>query len=82
MKIPKKFFENYYYNFFDYHLIERKHVLIQQNEINDNVYVLRNGEYSMSFYGNIIDLNNVIILFKLLYLTLNSFNEFSNFYGE
>ena len=64
MKIPKKFFENYYYNFFDYHLIERKHVLIQQNEINDNVYVLRNGEYSMSFYGNIIDLNNVIISLK------------------
>ena len=64
MKIPKKFFENYYYNFFDYHLIERKHVLIQQGEINENVHVLRNGEYSMSFFGNIIDLNNVIISLK------------------
>ena len=62
--IPRSVFENHYYNFFKYIPKERNCIIIKENESINKVFVLKSGEFALSTYKSIYELNELIILYK------------------
>ena len=62
--IGKSIFENSYYNFFNYEHNERGTSIINEIEPINKVYIIRNGDCSLSTYKSIYELNELIIIYK------------------
>ena len=62
--IRKSVFENSYYNFFNYEHNERGTSIINETEPINKVYIIRNGDCSLSTFKSIYELNELIIIYK------------------
>lgn len=62
--ISRYVFEKKYFNFFKYKKCERNEILVKENEKNENMFFIINGEFELSTSRNIVEVNNLIIQYK------------------
>lgn len=70
--ISRYVFEKKYFNFFKYKKCERNEILVQENEKNENMFFIINGEFELSTSRNIVEVNNLIIQYKKTLISLQN----------
>ena len=58
--ISRYVFEKKYFNFFKYKKCERNEILVKENEKNENMFFIINGEFELSISRNIVEVNNLV----------------------
>ena len=76
--ITKYSFDRLYYNFFVYRKFNKGNFLINQNEECDNLYFIFKGEFEVFTERNIIEVNNLLIIYKKKLIDINP--QFENEY--
>lgn len=69
--ITKYSFDRLYYNFFVYRKFNKGNFLINQNEECDNLYFIFKGEFEVFTERNIIEVNNLLIIYKKKLIDIN-----------
>jgi CRP-like cAMP-binding protein len=62
--VARATFENYYYNLFEYKLLSKGVLLLEEGEISNIIYIVNSGEYEISVKCNVIEINNILIFLK------------------
>jgi len=59
----KSYFEKHFYNSFKLHDIERTQKIVSEGDVANQLYIIKEGEFNVTFNRSIVELNELIIHF-------------------